>query len=161
MLGGEHIYVDKMINPVEAKCGALSCPSYSDEYVFISCSEYHIDLSPGFLHFYLVEYCIGIAAWHIFLCILWYIDIYLFVWSEAYICWYWFMSLFLGCLLFKNHYLIILFPFHFGNVKKYNYGFWYLIILQRMVMFIICKTRNSIQTGFFTRCLKTFKCSYG
>lgn len=40
---------------------ALSCPSYSDEYVFISCSEYHIDLSPGFLHFYLVEYYIGIA----------------------------------------------------------------------------------------------------
>lgn len=63
MLGGEYIYVDKIINPVEAKCGVLSCPSYSDEYVFFfSCSEYHIDLSPGFLHFYLVEYYIGIAA---------------------------------------------------------------------------------------------------
>uniref|UniRef100_K1QQM6 Uncharacterized protein n=1 Tax=Magallana gigas TaxID=29159 RepID=K1QQM6_MAGGI len=36
VLGGEHMYVDKMIYPVEAKCGALPCPPYADGY-FVYC----------------------------------------------------------------------------------------------------------------------------
>lgn len=35
MLRGEHMYLDKMIYPVEAKCGALPFPFYYDEYLLI------------------------------------------------------------------------------------------------------------------------------